>query len=355
MLKAHLKSDIFFSKVINDLQFELKAYENQRSFILVDENTRQYCYPLIQDFMPQNIHLINIISGEENKNIESVKLIWEALSKNGADRKSLLINLGGGVIGDMGGFAASTFKRGIDFINLPTTLLSQVDASVGGKTGFDFLGLKNEIGCFNAPKKVIIYPEFLKTLDVDNIVSGFAEMIKHALIYDAEHYENLKKINLTKDEIKYDELLELIKKSVSIKEYFVETDPYEANIRKALNFGHTFGHAIESYFLNTDKELLHGKAVAFGMIFELFLSNKKCSFPIDHLNDIVEYITSLYGILEFSKGNYETFYELMQHDKKNDKAEINFTLLSEIGKPEINQTATKKEIFEAFDYYLQLK
>ena len=355
MPKAQLKSDIFFSNKINDLQFQLKAYQNQRIFVLVDENTRQYCFPLIKEFLPQNIKLITIKSGEENKNIDSIKLIWEALSKNGADRKSLLINLGGGVIGDMGGFAASTFKRGIDFINLPTTLLSQVDASVGGKTGFDFLDLKNEIGCFNAPKKVIIYPEFLKTLDTDNIISGFAEMIKHALIYDAEHYKSLKRIDFKKSEINYDELLKLIKKSVEIKEHFVNSDPYEANIRKALNFGHTFGHAIESYYMNSDKELLHGKAVAFGMIFELFLSNKKCSFSINQLFDIEEYIKGLYGVLGFSKENYEAFFEIMQHDKKNDKAEINFTLLSEIGKAEINQTATKKEIFEAFDFYLQLK
>jgi len=355
MSGSQLISDIFFTNKLSDIQNQLKEYENKRIFVLADENTRKFCYSLIHKFLPQNIHIITIKSGEENKNIESVKQIWGALSKNGAYRKSLLINLGGGVIGDMGGFAASTFKRGIDFINLPTTLLSQVDASVGGKTGFDFLGLKNEIGCFNAPKKVIIYPGFLRTLDADNIMSGFAEMIKHALIFDAGHYENLKKISLNKTEINYDDLLILIKKSVSIKEYFVKNDPYEANIRKALNFGHTFGHAIESYFLNSDKDLLHGKAVAFGMIFELFLSNKKCSFPINQLIDISEYITNIYGKLEFTKDNYEAFYELMQHDKKNDKAEINFTLLSAIGKAEINQKATKMEIFESFDFYLQLK
>ncbi|MEN8118789.1 MAG: 3-dehydroquinate synthase [Bacteroidota bacterium] len=354
MPTSQLKSEIIFSNKRSDLKLLLKGYNDRQIFILVDENTRQFCYPQVEEFLPKNIQLISIKSGEENKNIELVKNIWESLSKNGADRKSLLINLGGGVIGDMGGFAASTFKRGIDFINLPTTLLSQVDASVGGKTGFDFLGLKNEIGCFNSPKKVIIYPGFLKTLDEDNVKSGFAEMIKHALIYDFQHLEKLKEINLNKDEINYDELLELIKKSVAIKEHFVNNDPYEANIRKALNFGHTFGHAVESYFLNTDKELLHGKAVAFGIIFELFLSTKKCAFPMNQLGEVAEYITGIYGRLEFSKENYEAFYQLMQHDKKNDKAEINFTLLSEIGTAEINQTATKKEIFEAFDFYLGL-
>ncbi|OQX96382.1 MAG: hypothetical protein B6I20_14515, partial [Bacteroidetes bacterium 4572_117] len=228
MSTLQLRSEVIFINKIIDLQGILYEYNKQNVFILVDENTKKDCYPLISKYLPQNINLIEIKSGEENKNIETVKLIWEALSKNGADRKSLLINLGGGVIGDMGGFAASTFKRGIKFINLPTTLLSQVDASVGGKTGFDFLGLKNEIGCFSAPEKVIIYPGFLKTLDADNILSGFAEMIKHALIFDAGHYEKLKELNLNKDEINYDKLFGLIKKSVQIKEHFVKNDPFEA-------------------------------------------------------------------------------------------------------------------------------
>lgn len=354
-MNTQLISAISFTNDISNLQFLLKEYSNKRTFILVDENTKQYCYPLIKHFLPPNIKTIEIKSGEENKTIESVKHIWQSLSENGADRKSLLINLGGGVIGDMGGFAASTFKRGIKFINLPTTLLSQVDASVGGKTGFDFLGLKNEIGCFNAPEKVIIHPGFLRTLDEDNIVSGYAEMIKHALIHDESHYEKLRAFNLDKEGLDYDALLNLIKKSVGIKEYFVRTDPYEANIRKALNFGHTYGHAIESYFMGTDNELLHGKAVAFGMIFELFLSNKKCLFPVVKLLDIAKYITEVYGKLNFTKDNYEAFYKLMQHDKKNDAAGINFTLLSGIGEVEINQNATKQEVFEAFDFYLQLK
>lgn len=354
MSTLQLRSEVIFINKIIDLQGILYEYNKQNVFILVDENTKKDCYPLISKYLPQNINLIEIKSGEENKNIETVKLIWEALSKNGADRKSLLINLGGGVIGDMGGFAASTFKRGIKFINLPTTLLSQVDASVGGKTGFDFLGLKNEIGCFSAPEKVIIYPGFLKTLDADNILSGFAEMIKHALIFDAGHYEKLKELNLNKDEINYDKLFGLIKKSVQIKEHFVKNDPFEANIRKALNFGHTFGHAIESYFLNTDKELSHGKAVALGMIFELFLSNKKCFFPMDQVVAIAGHINNLYGKLDISENHYEAFYELMKHDKKNDKDEINFTFLSGIGLAEINKNATKQEIFEAFDFYMQL-
>ncbi len=348
-------SDIIFTNNKADFLNIFQQYKQQKCFVLIDENTEKFCLPEIENLLPDNYFPIKIKSGETNKNIDTVSYIWKSLSKNGANRKSLLINLGGGVIGDMGGFAASTFKRGIAFINIPTTLLSQVDASVGGKTGFDFMGLKNEIGCFNAPQKVLIYPQFLKTLDKDNMLSGYAEMIKHALIYDVAHYEKLKVFDIKAAQIDYDELLKLIEQSVNIKKYFVKTDPYEKNIRKALNFGHTFGHAFESYFLDTPNELLHGKAVAFGMIFDAVLSNKKCMFPMEKLFDITEFITFLYGKLLFKKSDYENLFALMQHDKKNEQEKINFTLLSAIGEVKINQTADKKEIFEAFDYYLHLK
>ncbi len=348
-------SDIIFTNNKADFLNIFQQYKQQKCFILIDENTKKFCLPEIEKFLPDNCFSIKIKSGETNKNLDTISYIWESLSKNGANRKSLLINLGGGVIGDMGGFAASTFKRGIPFINIPTTLLSQVDASVGGKTGFDFMGLKNEIGCFNAPQKVLIYPQFLKTLDKDNMLSGYAEMIKHALIHDAAHYEKLKVFDIKAAQTDYDELLKLIEQSVNIKKYFVKTDPYEKNIRKALNFGHTFGHAFESYFLNTPNELLHGKAVAFGMIFDAVLSNKKCMFPMEKLFDITEFITALYGKLVFKKSDYDNLFALMQHDKKNEQEKVNFTLLSAIGEVKINQTASKTEIFEAFDYYLHLK
>jgi 3-dehydroquinate synthase len=348
-------SDIIFTNDNSTFKEIFKQFTDVKSFVLLDENTEKYCLSEIEKYLPENFQRIKIKSGESNKTLDTVARIWEVLSTKGANRKSLLINLGGGVIGDMGGFAASTFKRGIPFINIPTTLLAQVDASVGGKTGFDFMGLKNEIGCFNAPEKVIIYPQFLKTLDSENILSGFAEMIKHALIHDAKHYEKLKTFNIQSTNFDYDELLQLIKQSVSIKKHFVENDPYEKNIRKALNFGHTFGHAFESYFLGTNKELLHGKAVAFGMIFDAVLSNKKCMFPIEKLFDVTEFITRLYGKLKFAKKDYEKLFTLMQHDKKNEQQQVNFTLLSAIGEVKINQTASKAEIFEAFDYYLHLK
>ncbi len=347
-------SDIIFTNDSNSFKEIFKQFTDVKSFVLVDENTEKYCLSEIERYLPKGFQLIKIQSGESNKTLNTVARIWETLSTKGANRKSLLINLGGGVIGDMGGFAASTFKRGIPFINIPTTLLAQVDASVGGKTGFDFMGLKNEIGCFSAPEKVIIYPQFLKSLDKENILSGFAEMIKHALIHDAKHYQKLKTFNIQNTDFDYNELLQLIKQSVSIKKHFVENDPYEKNIRKALNFGHTFGHAFESYFLGTDKELLHGKAVAFGMIFDAVLSNKKCTFPMEKLFDITNFITRLYGKLKFTKEDYEKLFALMQHDKKNEQQQVNFTLLSAIGEVKINQTASKTEIFEAFDYYLHL-
>ena len=217
------------------------------------------------------------------------------------------------------------------------------------------MGLKNEIGCFNAPEKVIICPQFLQSLDKENILSGFAEMLKHGLIYDENHYQNLKKFDIKNDNLILDDLLKLIEDSVSIKKHFVETDPFEENIRKALNFGHTFGHAFESYFLGTDKELLHGKAVAFGMVFDAVLSNKKCALSTEKQADIYEFISSLYGKLSFNKSDYQALFELMQHDKKNEKSEVNFTLLTDTGIVKINQTANKQEIFDVFDTYLDMK
>ena len=348
-----LKSEIIFSKDINKNFNILKSKSQQRFFVLIDENTNEFCFPLLKDFLPNNIIKIIIKSGENHKTLETITLIWQKLTENKADRKSILVNLGGGVICDMGGFAASTYKRGIEFINIPTTLLSQVDASVGGKTSFDFNGLKNQIGCFNNPSNVIICSAFLKTLDTENIKSGFAEMLKHGLIYDTEHYGDLTEYNFNK--IDYKKILDLTQKSISIKKHFVDTDPYEKNIRKALNFGHTIGHAFESYFLDTEKEILHGYAVAYGIIIELILSHKKLNFPLPEIEKANEFITEIYGKISFTKNDYEALFNLMKQDKKNENNEINFTLIEGIGKAKINQTATKNEIFEAFDYYLKLQ
>src|SRR6056297_1749321 len=271
----------------------LDESDYSKVFILVDENTKKHCLPHIQtNHLLDNAKIIEIRSGELNKSIETIINIWTFLTRHHADRNSVLINLGGGIIGDMGGFAASTFKRGIDFVNIPTTLLSQVDASAGGKTGINFLNYKNEIGVFNHPKYVFIDSRFLSTLDKRNILSGWAEMIKHTLIFNQQDFEHLTQYKISN--INYKTLNQLIAKSVQIKNYYVETDPLEKGQRKALNFGHTFGHALESYFMGQKNYLMHGEAVALGMICEIYLSNKLCGFPTSKMTQVVSYILDTY-------------------------------------------------------------
>ncbi len=347
-------STIYISTEIPKVLTEvLKDFQNIKTFVLLDENTKKHCLPLIADIdQIKNSELIEIESGEKNKNIKSLEKIWTILTKNGADRTSLLINLGGGIIGDLGGFAASTFKRGIDFINIPTTLLSQVDASVGGKTGINFLGLKNEIGVFNHPKHVIIDSSFNRTLDKRNILSGWAEMLKHAIIFDEKDWQNL--ISYDIKQTGFNELNQLIARSVSIKNYFVEKDPKEKDIRKALNFGHTFGHAFESLYMNTENEILHGEAVAHGIICELYLSDKICNFSSKKLDKIVSYLLNTYTKLKFNEADYEKIIDLIKHDKKNEGMNINFTLLEDFGKIKINQNCDSEIITETLNWYKNL-
>ena len=264
-----------------------------------------------------------------------------------------MINLGGGMVTDLGGFAAATFKRGIPFINIPTTLLSMVDAAVGGKTGINFNGLKNEIGAFAPASEVIIDSEFLKTLDNENIMSGYAEMLKHGLISNQENWKELIKFDFCND-INYDLLQQMIAKSVAIKEKVVEQDPCEKGIRKSLNLGHTIGHALESFSLQSEHPSLHGYAVAWGLVSELYLSHIKSGFPKDILWKTTTFIKEHYGKLHFSCKDYEKLYEFMTHDKKNESSDsINFTLLSNIGEININQTVSKEEIFESLDFYCE--
>lgn len=344
----YLSTDIntIFTKIIEDFTFT-------KIFVLIDENTKKYCLPkLITYKQIQSAELIEIESGENNKSIQSVEKIWTTLTNKGADRSSILINLGGGLICDMGGFAASTFKRGMSFINIPTTLLSQVDASVGGKTGINFLDFKNEIGLFSHPQFVIIDSSFIKTLDKRNILSGWAEMIKHALIFNEKDWDNL--IFYDIKQMGFKELNKLIARSISIKNNFVEEDPKEMNIRKALNFGHTFGHAFESFFMDSENEILHGEAVAHGIICEIFLSHKICGFSQLHLNKITQYLLKTFGKLEIHKTSFEKLFKLMQHDKKNEGININFTLLKDFGQIEINQNCTKENIFETLYWYNKL-
>ncbi len=335
--------EVILSKVLDELNFS-------KIFVLVDENTKLHCLPTVQNKLSTyDTDIIEIKSGENNKSIASLEHLWKVFTKEGADRSSLLINLGGGLIGDLGGFAASTFKRGISFINVPTTLLSQVDASVGGKTGVNFLGLKNEIGVFNHPQYVILNSAFNRTLDKRNILSGWAEMLKHALIFSETDWTTLITHNVK--QIDFKTLNQLIARSVSIKNHFVEKDPYEKDIRKALNFGHTFGHAFESLFMSLYNSILHGEAVAHGIICELYLSHKLCGFAEDKLNSIVSYILKTYEKLNIDTSLFQKIIDLMLHDKKNENAQINFTLLQDFGKIEINKHCEKELIIETLNWY----
>lgn len=348
-----------YSKILytRDFAKELRSivayYPKGKVFLATEETVDKLWVTKSQTLLDElEIKKVVIPAGEQNKKIESVSKIWEFLSQNGGDRKSLLINIGGGMLTDLAGFAATTFKRGFDFLNIPTTLLSQVDASVGGKTGINFNGLKNEVGTFKEPVAVIINTDFLKSIDCENFISGFAEMIKHGLIYSPEHLEELKTVDF--DNIDYDELQEFIQHSVNVKEYFVSNDLTEQNIRKALNFGHTVGHAFESFAMKQQRPILHGYAVAYGMIVELYLSAKMCKFPQSDLKKNTDWLQSIYGKFEVSENDFDMLYQLMTHDKKNDSGRINFTLLPKIGKIEINQHCHKELIFEALNYYKNL-
>ncbi len=342
----------------NDLAMALMECERDRIFVLTDETTKEKCWPLLSNFFGlKHAQLITIPAGDQHKNTESLSHVWAELQQ-GATRHSCLINLGGGMVTDLGGFAASTFKRGINFINIPTTLLSMVDASVGGKTGINFGGLKNEIGVFNEPRFVIINAEFLQTLDTENLLSGYAEMLKHGLISTEAMWVEL--LNFDVEQVNASEPavnLQLLKRlqrmvadSVKVKQHIVEQDPKEQNIRKALNLGHTFGHAFESWSFKQATPQLHGYAVAFGIVCELYLSTIKCGFPADKMRQTVSYIREHYGTLPITCDDYPQLIELMTHDKKNVAGTINFTLLSDIGGLRINQTATKEEIMESLDF-----
>ncbi len=341
---------ILCDELEKDLLGAMNSKSYDKLFILTDENTELHCLPAINKLLNDNNAIsVTIPAGDLNKNIETLSHVWTQLSQKGATRHSLLINLGGGMTTDLGGFAAATFKRGIRYINIPTTLLSMVDASVGGKTGINFNGLKNEIGAFAPASSVLIETEFLKTLDKENFFSGYAEMLKHGLISNTEHWAEL--LNFPTDTLDYTRLKELVGKSVQIKEDIVEQDPYEQSIRKALNLGHTVGHAFESLSFEEDRPVLHGYAVAWGIVCELYLSSVKTGFPTDKLRQTVQFIKENYGCFSIDCKIYDKLYAYMLHDKKNTAGIINFTLLKDVGEICINQSADKDEIFEMFDFY----
>ena len=333
-----------------DLVNAISECEHDRIFVLTDETTQQLCWPKIKNFKAlKNSTPIIIKATDTHKNLDTLSQVWQALSNGGATRHSLMINLGGGMVTDLGGFAASTFKRGIDFINIPTTLLAMVDASVGGKTGINFGGLKNEIGVFSDSRFVIINTQILDTLDHDNICSGYAEMLKHGLISDERTWAELVTFDLDNPDL--NQLQRMVAESIKVKERIVEADPHEHGIRKALNLGHTMGHAFESFAMRRGTPILHGYAVAYGLISELYMSARKTAFPTDRMHQTIRFIRENYGTLNITCDDYPTLIELMHHDKKNTSGIINFTLLGNIGDIRINQTANEEEIKEALDFF----
>ena len=340
IISRHLKTEL--AEAITEC-------EHDRIFVLVDETTNKLCWSLVKDYLClKDAQTIVIGATDRRKNLDTLVHVWESLQQGKATRHSLLINLGGGMVTDLGGFAASTYKRGINFINIPTTLLAMVDASVGGKTGINFGGLKNEIGVFNDAEFVLLDTNWLRTLDEENIRSGYAEMLKHGLIADDTMWAELINFNLAQPDLR--QLASMLDKSVRIKERIVAEDPHEKGIRKALNLGHTFGHAFESWAMKR-QPVLHGYAVAFGLIAELYLATTQTDFPTERMRQTVNFIRAYYGSIPITCNDYPELIELMHHDKKNRGNEINVTLLGGIGDIRIDQTITEEDIKEALDFF----
>ena len=374
---------IISQDIEHDLAQAIAETEHDRVFVLTDDITQECCLPKVAVlFAKHNATTITIRHDDTNKTLATLADVWTALQRGGATRHSLLVNLGGGMVTDLGGFAAATFKRGINFINIPTTLLAMVDAAVGGKTGINFGGLKNEVGAFANARYVIVNTCFLDTLDTANLCSGYAEMLKHSLISNAQMWAEHVNFDIPQPDLA--ELQRMVATSIAVKEHIVADDPHEHGIRKALNFGHTIGHALEEFSMQqpggavvstvpTKQEapkggavvstaptkptnqtppgtLLHGYAVAFGLIGELYISARKAGFPTARLHQTARFIRENYGAVAFTCDDYPTLLNLMRHDKKNTSGTINFTLLHDIGDIRINQTATDEEIREALDF-----
>jgi 3-dehydroquinate synthase len=345
------KTQIYISDdALNMLDgFIADKYKSSKKIILTDENTLTHCLPVLKKKCQglKNALIITVKSGEQNKSIETAQYVWQKLNNNFIDRNAVFINLGGGVLTDLGAFCASTYMRGIKFINMPTTLLGMVDASVGAKTGIDFLNIKNLIGTFAYPEAVFIWPGFLSTLDNRNINSGKAEMIKHALVSEEKLWNKIKSIlfrDLSSEK--------MISKSVKIKCNFVKKDPFDKSIRKVLNFGHTIGHAVESWSVINQKDpLLHGECVAIGILMESFLSYKMTALKRTDAIEVAEFIDSNYILKKFDRKAINEILALILYDKKNTKSGINFTLLESLGKASTDHYCDKKMITEAFSFY----
>ncbi|HKL38757.1 MAG TPA: 3-dehydroquinate synthase [Bacteroidales bacterium] len=337
-------SKIFIEPAIgSELTEYIIGLEPHGIFILVDENTREHCLPHIEQLLSrEKVHVMEMGQEEENKSIDTVVNVWNWLQAEGADSNSLLIGLGGGMLLDVAGFAAATFKRGIQIVNIPTTLLSMVDASLGGKTGFNLNGYKNHVGVFRSPGYVFLFPVFLKTLDHRHLYAGWAEMIKHGFIQSRDHLDKL--LFSQPERLPQGELARLIRDSVDIKNYYVTRDPYEKGLRRALNFGHTIGHALESLALKKHQSLLHGEAVAYGMLCEYWLSIQLQGASAAHYDRLKEYVDRHYPKFQVEPSDQDELYQYMLQDKKNRKARVNCTLLKEVGYPLIDQYVDDKLI-----------
>lgn len=337
---------------IDEVQNSLKEFFTEKNYaqvaVLVDENTKEHCYPLVQEHLPDHL-LIEINSGEVNKNLRTCEHIWQQMTDHHFNRKALMVNLGGGVIGDMGGFCAVTYKRGIDFINIPTTLLAAVDANIGGKLGIDFGKFKNHLGFFQDPNEVFIDSRFLASLDERELRSGFAEVIKHGLIVDKDYFHEVSQKGLAQDNWNA-----VIAHSVHIKHEVVKQDPKESGLRKILNFGHSVGHAIESFYLGTENHLLHGEAIAVGMICEAFLSKKLLGLSEAELETISSTLKNLYPEPQIYKADFTSIIKLMYQDKKNTNSFLNHSLLYEIGRAGYDIAVDEKDVMDSLFYFNKL-
>ena len=349
----HNQRIIFTNDVAPAVDRAIEEMEPNRAFVLTDENTRR----LLPGLAAASAQLasateITIPAGDANKTVATAMTVWSALTTGGATRRSLLINLGGGVVTDLGGFAAATFKRGIRFVNVPTTLLGAVDAAVGGKTGVNFLDYKNEVGAFSEAEAVIISTTFFSTLPAPELKSGFAEMLKHGLLKSRESLDRLLAFDLAGSDS--GKLLELLEESVGVKSGIVAADPQERGLRKALNLGHSAGHAFESLALRRGRPVPHGYAVAWGLIVELVLSSVRLGFPGGLVEEISAFIRRNYGAFPISCDDYDTIIELIGHDKKSRAGELNFTLLASPGDTRLDCAATPDEVRSALDIYRDL-
>jgi 3-dehydroquinate synthase len=347
----HKEYSVFIGNDVFDILLQ-KLIEGDYSqvFVLVDEQTERYCLPQLAKYLLAH-QVIKIRSGEQYKTLETSEYIWHQLLLKNADRKSVVINLGGGMVSDIGGFCAATYKRGIDFIHVPTTLLSMVDASIGGKTGVDHKSLKNMLGVFKHPKFIFIFPEFLASLPKSEVMNGYAEMIKHGLISDKEYWQKLQKAPIEE----WPNMMSLIHTSVKIKMQIVKKDPLEKAERKLLNFGHTIGHAVETYSLLHDKQpLKHGEAVAIGMICEAYLSKLVLDFSSKDLRQITELLSRVYPKYSFNHIIIPDLIQIMRQDKKNSHDQFNFVLLKKLGKASYDIPCSESQIVAALNFYEKL-